>query len=160
MKSNLVAFASGALFAAGLAVSGMTQPAKVQGFLDFFGAWDASLMFVMIGAIGVHAVLRRLIARRPAPVFAAAFETRRASRVDARLLGGAAVFGVGWGLGGYCPGPAFVSAGGASLRAVVFVAAMSAGMILYRVLHARAAVQAAVPAPGCDPEPAPVRASS
>lgn len=159
MKSNLVAFASGALFAAGLAVSGMTQPAKVQGFLDFFGAWDASLMFVMIGAIGVHAVLRRLIAKRAAPVFAPAFEARPKARVDARLLLGAAVFGVGWGLGGYCPGPAFVSAGAASLRALVFVAAMSAGMLLYRVLHAKAHSAPVVPVPGCDAGPEPVRAA-
>jgi uncharacterized membrane protein YedE/YeeE len=142
MKANLAAFFSGALFAAGLAVSGMTQPSKVQGFLDFFGSWDASLMFVMLGAIGVHAVLRLLIARRAAPVFVPAFEARPKVAIDGRLLIGAAVFGVGWGLGGYCPGPAFVSAGSASVCAALFVVAMTAGMGLYRALHGRDAVTA------------------
>jgi len=147
MKANLAALFSGALFAAGLSVSGMTQPAKVQGFLDFFGSWDASLAFVMVGAIGVHAALRLLIARRAAPVFAPAFELRPRAPIDGRLLVGAGIFGVGWGLGGYCPGPAFVSAGSASLRAGVFVAAMTAGMLVYRALHGR---EAAAPGADCD----------
>jgi uncharacterized membrane protein YedE/YeeE len=150
MKGALAAFASGALFSAGLLVSGMTQPAKVQGFLDFFGAWDASLMFVMIGAIGVHAVLRLLIARRAAPVFAPAFEARAKAPIDGRLLLGSAVFGIGWGLGGYCPGPAFVSAGSIAPQAILFVAAMSAGMVLHRVIHARPELQAAAVQADCD----------
>jgi uncharacterized membrane protein YedE/YeeE len=150
MKSGLAAFFSGALFSAGLLVSGMTQPAKVQGFLDFFGAWDASLMFVMVGAIGVHAALRLIISRRAAPVFAPAFEARAKAPIDGRLLLGSAVFGIGWGLGGYCPGPAFVSAGSIAPQAIIFVAAMSAGMVLHRALHSRAAQEPSVVQADCD----------
>src|SRR6185295_7370618 len=94
----------------GLAVSGMTRPSKVVGFLDVFGAWDASLAFVMVGAIGVHAVLQRVIARRGSPLFEDRFHLPTRRDVDARLLAGAAVFGVGWGLGGFCPGPGLVAA--------------------------------------------------
>ncbi|MBL8954336.1 MAG: YeeE/YedE family protein [Myxococcaceae bacterium] len=138
MKSNLVALAAGALFAAGLGLSGMAQPAKVQGFLDVTGQWDASLAFVMIGAIGVHAVALRLIARRKAPLFMPGFQPRPASKViDGQLLAGAAIFGLGWGLAGYCPGPAFVAAGGVSPNALVFVGAMTVGMLVHRVLHQR-----------------------
>jgi uncharacterized membrane protein YedE/YeeE len=153
MKAKLAALAAGALFAVGLSVSGMTQPAKVQGFLDFTGQWDASLAFVMVGAIGVHAVLRRLIARRAAPLLRPAFESRPPARIDSRLLLGSAVFGIGWGLGGYCPGPAFVSFGGASLSALVFVGAMTAGMVGYRLIHQRTPDDASAPSlaqPGCD----------
>jgi uncharacterized membrane protein YedE/YeeE len=152
MKSKLAALGAGALFAVGLSLSGMTQPAKVQGFLDFTGNWDASLAFVMVGAIGVHALLRRLIARRAAPVFRPAFESRPQARIDSRLLAGSALFGVGWGLGGYCPGPAFVSLGGVSLSALVFVGAMTAGMVGYRFIHQRASDDASAPATptGCD----------
>jgi uncharacterized protein len=135
VRSNLVAFAAGALFAAGLAVSGMAQPAKVVGFLDVLGDWDPSLAFVMVGAIGVHATLRRLISRRAAPLYVPAFETRPKAAIDGRLLAGAAIFGAGWGLSGYCPGPAFIAAGGLSTGGLVFVVTMSAGMLLYRALH-------------------------
>jgi uncharacterized protein len=135
MKSNLAALFAGALFALGLAVSGMAQPAKVQGFLDITGQWDASLMFVMVGAIGVHAVALRLIGRRQAPLFMPGFQPRPQKAIDGQLLAGAAIFGVGWGLAGYCPGPAFVAAGGLSANALVFIGAMTAGMLLHRVFH-------------------------
>src|SRR5262245_52978645 len=115
MRSALIAFSSGALFAVGLVISGMTQPAKVIGFLDFAGAWDASLAFVMVGALAVHLVAYRIVARRTAPVFANAFEIPTATAVDRRLVWGAAIFGVGWGLAGYCPGPVLVSLGSAML---------------------------------------------
>jgi len=137
MTKNLVALAAGALFAAGLSLSGMTQPAKVQGFLDVTGQWDASLMFVMLGAIGVHAVAVRLIARRKAPLYMPTFQPRPAKVIDGQLLAGAAIFGAGWGLAGYCPGPAFVAAGGVSPNALAFVVAMTAGMLAHRVLHRR-----------------------
>lgn len=137
MKAKLAAFAAGALFAVGLVVSGMTQPQKVVGFLDVTGAWDASLAFVMVGAIGVHAVLLRLIGRRAAPVFAPAFKPAPGKGIDGSLLAGAAVFGLGWGLSGYCPGPAFVAAGGWNLNALGFVLAMSCGMLVYRAVHQR-----------------------
>lgn len=135
MKSNLAALFAGALFALGLAISGMAQPAKVQGFLDITGQWDASLMFVMVGAIGVHVVALKLIGRRQAPVFMPGFQPRPQKAIDGQLLAGAAIFGAGWGLAGYCPGPAFVSVGGLSPTALVFVGAMTAGMLLHRFLH-------------------------
>ncbi len=140
MKSNLAALFAGALFALGLAVSGMAQPEKVQGFLDITGQWDASLVFVMVGAIGVHVVALKLIGRRRAPLFMPGFQPRPQKAIDGQLLAGAAIFGAGWGLVGYCPGPAFVSAGGLSPNALVFVGAMTAGMLLHRVLHGRATV--------------------
>jgi uncharacterized membrane protein YedE/YeeE len=137
VKGNLAALAAGALFALGLAISGMTRPEKVIGFLDVTGQWDLSLGFVMLGAIGVHAVLLRLIARRSAPVFAPAFKPAPAKSIDARLLAGAAIFGLGWGLSGYCPGPAVVAVGGLNVKALVFVVGMTAGMLVYRTIHPR-----------------------
>jgi hypothetical protein len=110
----------------------MTNPAKVTGFLDFFGHWNASLAFVMIGAIGVHATLHRAVTRRPTPVFGDRFHLPTRRDVDPRLLIGSAIFGLGWGLGGYCPGPGIVSLASGSRAAVAFVLAMSAGMLIYR----------------------------
>ena len=136
MKGNLAALAAGVLFALGLVISGMTRPEKVIGFLNV-REWDASLAFVMGGAIGVHAVLLRLIGRRSAPVFAPAFKPAPTESIGGRLLAGSAIFGVGWGLAGYCPGPAIVAAGGLNVKAVVFVAAMTVGMYVYRKLHAK-----------------------
>ncbi len=130
MKRNAAAFGAGALFAVGLAVSGMTRPAKVAGFLDLAGDWDASLAFVMMGAIAVHFVAHRVILRRPAPLFEGSFHLPTRRDIDLRLVLGAALFGVGWGLGGYCPGPGLVSAASGSLGAVVFVAGMTAGMLI------------------------------
>lgn len=130
MKPVWTAFGSGALFGAGLVVSGMVKPAKVVGFLDFAGKWDASLMFVMAGAVAVYLVAYRLITRRRAPLFDTRFHIPTRKDIDLRLLAGAAVFGVGWGLGGYCPGPGLVSIGAGAIPALVFVAAMTAGMWL------------------------------
>ena len=123
---------AGALFGAGLMISGMTRPSKVVGFLDIGGAWDPSLAFVMIGAIGVFAVAYRLIVRRRETIFGGPLHLPTAHRVDAALIVGAAVFGVGWGLGGYCPGPALVSAAAGAAPALVFVASMIIGMMLAR----------------------------
>ena len=131
MMRILIAFLAGLLFAVGLVVSGMTQPSKVVGFLDFFGSWDPSLAFVMVGAIGVHATLSRWIVRRTKPVFVDAFQIPTNSVIDGRLVAGAALFGVGWGVAGYCPGPALVSLGSGSRSALVFVGAMIGGMVLY-----------------------------
>ena len=136
MKGNLAALAAGVLFALGLVISGMTRPEKVIGFLNV-REWDASLALVMGGAIGVHAVLLRLIGRRSAPVFAPAFKPAPAELIGGRLLAGSTIFGIGWGLAGYCPGPAIVAAGGLNVKAVVFVAAMTVGMYVYRKLHAK-----------------------
>ena len=151
MKNAIVGLA-GVVFAVGLSLSGMTQPSKVIGFLDVFGQWDPSLALVMIGAIGVHASVRLLILRRAAPVFAPAFPLHAKAKIDTPLLTGAAVFGIGWGLGGYCPGPAFVSATG-SLHALAFVGAMTAGMLVHRFAHLRATDDLPVQSVSCDASP-------
>ncbi|MCP3101140.1 YeeE/YedE family protein [Myxococcus sp. K15C18031901] len=137
MKASLAAGLAGLLFAVGLGLGGMTDPAKVVGFLDVAGAWDPSLAFVMAGALGSHALLRRLILRRRRPVLAPAFPTAGTTRVDARLVAGAALFGVGWGLAGYCPGPALVvlPVGGATV--LLFVVGMVVGMGAFRWWESR-----------------------
>jgi hypothetical protein len=140
MKANLAAFGSGALFAVGLALSGMTKPSKVVGFLDVAGSWDASLMFVMIGAIGVHFVMHRLVTKRPSPFFESKFHLPTRKDIDVPLVLGAAIFGVGWGLGGFCPGPGLVTAGSGSLPALVFVAGMTIGMFVEHAVARRRAL--------------------
>ena len=125
----MVALLAGLLFALGLGISGMTQPAKVLGFLDVAGRWDPSLAFVMVGAIGVHAALVRLILRRRAPILARSFSLPVRRKVDARLLLGAAVFGVGWGLAGLCPGPAVTVLATGKPIAMAFVGAMLVGTV-------------------------------
>lgn len=130
-------FLSGVLFALGLGISGMTQPTKVIGFLDVFGDWDPSLICVMAGAVGINLVLYRLALKRGRPLFAPAFTVPSKRPINAPLVAGSMLFGAGWGLSGYCPGPALVStvAGGGSVLA--FVAAMLSGMILFQRLQAK-----------------------
>lgn len=108
-------YAAGLLFGLGLAVSGMTDPARVLGFLDVAGAWDPTLMFVLGGAVMTTFIGYRLVFRRSAPVLGGVFQLPTKKELDAKLLGGAALFGIGWGLSGYCPGPAIASIGGLSL---------------------------------------------
>ena len=131
----LAALLAGALFGLGLAVSGMMDPAKVVGFLDFAGDWDPTLLLVMGGALLACIPAFRLVLKRTRPVFADGFDLPTKSALDARLLGGAAMFGVGWGLSGFCPGPAvaaLVPALASGLAPVlVFFAAMISGMVLY-----------------------------
>jgi len=134
VKAFLLAAIAGALFAIGLTVGGMTLPAKVIGFLDVGGAWDPQLAFVMAGAIAVYALLLRVVRRRAAPLIADRFHWPTARAIDLRLAGGAALFGVGWGLSGYCPGPALASLGGGAPSAIVFVAAMIGGSALGRAV--------------------------
>lgn len=131
MRTTASSFLCGLVFAFGLGIGGMTQPAKVIGFLDVFGAWDPSLAFVMGGAVATHAILRRLVMRRTAPVLEASFSLPTLTSIDGRLLGGAALFGVGWGIAGFCPGPALVATGAGARAAIVFSAAMLAGMFLH-----------------------------
>jgi uncharacterized membrane protein YedE/YeeE len=133
----VVAFASGLLFAIGLVLSGMTEPGRIMGFLDVVGVWDPSLLFVMVGAIGVFAPLYRLSLRRPRPMLAATFHVPGRATIDGRLLGGAALFGIGWGLSGFCPGPAVVSAGTLALEPVLFVLAILVGMQAFRLITSR-----------------------
>ena len=121
---------AGALFAVGLAVSGMTNPARVLGFLDVAGTWDPSLAFVMGGALLAFAVGHRIVLRRERPLLGGSFPSAPEARIDARLLSGAALFGIGWGLAGFCPGPAVVSLGWPREPALWFVPAMVVGMLL------------------------------
>lgn len=125
--ARLSFFAAGLLFAVGLVVGGMTQPAKIVGFLDFAGDWDPSLAFVMLGAIGVHAISYRLIMKRPSPLFAPKFLVPTRRDIDVSLVAGSALFGIGWALGGFCPGPAITSLGAVSTNAALFVVALLGG---------------------------------
>lgn len=134
-----VVFVAGVVFSLGLGIAGMTQPQKVIGFLDFAGAWDPSLAFVMVGAIGVNLLLFTLTVRRSRPMFAPRFGIPTRRDVDARLLGGAAFFGAGWGIAGFCPGPAVTSLSQGSSKILVFMAAMLGGMALFHAVQARTA---------------------
>lgn len=128
--SLAIAGLTGALFGAGLLVSGMTQPAKIVGFLDPIGGWDPSLAFVMGGAVVVYAVAWRWIHRhRRDPWFDVRFHLPTRRDIDRQLVAGAAIFGVGWGLGGFCPGPGIVAAASGNAAGIAFVVAMLAGML-------------------------------
>ncbi len=129
---SALALAAGMLFGVGLGVSGMAQPTKVLGFLDVAGDWDPTLLFVMGGAVGVHFWAYRWARRRSAPGFDERFFLPAGTPIDARLSLGAVLFGVGWGIGGYCPGPALVSLASLGVPLMVFVAAMLGGMLLVR----------------------------
>jgi len=124
----------GTLFGAGLALSGMLNPAKVAGFLDLFGVWDPSLAFVMGGGVIANFIGHRIVTRRAAPVFGDGFSIPTRTDIDSRLLLGAALFGVGWGLAGLCPGPAIASVLLAPGEVVLFVLTMLAGLAVGRML--------------------------
>jgi len=126
--------ASGLLFGAGLTISGMTDPQRVRGFLDFFGDWDPTLAFVMGGAVLVMAVAWRLRTRMSTPVFGEKFALPDRTDIDAPLIIGSTLFGIGWGIAGLCPGPAVASLALSPMEALPFVVAMLAGMGLYRLL--------------------------
>lgn len=131
------AFVCGLVFGLGLLLSGMADPAKVLGFLDLAGRWDPSLAFVMAGAIGFAVPAFFLARRRRTSVLGAPMQLPAATHIDARLIGGSLLFGGGWGLAGFCPGPALVNAGSGEPRAWLFVAAMIAGMALFALLEPR-----------------------
>lgn len=130
MNRAVASFFSGGLFGLGLLISGMTKPSKVIGFLDVAGGFDPSLAFVMLGGIATHLLLFRWIVRRPTPLYELKFQIPTRRDIDKKLVMGAALFGVGWGLGGYCPGPGLVSLaeGGTALA---FVVAMTLGMYIH-----------------------------
>ena len=134
MKKFLSALGAGFVFGIGLWLSGMANPKKVLGFLDIAGAWDASLMFVMGGAVAVTAVAFRFVLARPKPLFSEKFHLPEKKSIDAPLVAGAAIFGIGWGIAGYCPGPALTALSTLSADPAVFVVAMVAGGILHRLL--------------------------
>ena len=128
MKAKILFLVAGALFGCGLAISGMTDPARVIGFLDLFGHWDPALLFVMAGAVGVYG-LGMLTLRRIGNQ-SLQLPSTASSPIDRRLVLGAAIFGLGWGLGGFCPGPALANLGALRAEALVFVPAMAIGMLL------------------------------
>ena len=136
-KQVWVALAAGTLFGVGLALSGMTLPRKVIGFLDVAGDWDPSLAFVMLGAVSVYAVAYRVMARRSRPLFASELALPTERRVEPRLVLGAGIFGIGWGLAGYCPGPGITSLGSGASQAFLFVAAMLVGSYAGKQLEDR-----------------------
>lgn len=135
MKGAAVAFAAGVLFALGLGVSGMTDPRNVLAFLDVTGAWDPSLALVMGGAIGVHVFFARRARRGVGPALAPRYSMLPPPTIDARLVGGAALFGLGWGVAGFCPGPAVVSLVTLSPATLAFVGAMVAAMVVFDRAH-------------------------
>lgn len=135
MQRTFSALAIGLLFGAGLATSDMTNPAKVQNFLDVFGSWDASLAFVMGGALAVSALGYQLVRRSRSPWLAERFELPSRRDLDAPLLVGSALFGIGWGLGGFCPGPALAGLLQGVGAVYVFVAAMLGGVALHRWVY-------------------------
>ncbi|MGR8934782.1 MAG: DUF6691 family protein [Gammaproteobacteria bacterium] len=133
MKQNFLALSSGILFGFGLSLSQMIEPDKVLGFLDIAGQWDPSLAFVMLGALAVAMLSFRLVLKRPAPVFADAFHVSRKALIDRPLIFGAAIFGVGWGMTGYCPGPAVAAMGLLTPEAFIMVAAVYLGFWVHRL---------------------------
>jgi uncharacterized membrane protein YedE/YeeE len=138
MAKTASAFAVGLLFGLGLLVSGMADPAKVLAFLDVTGRWDPSLAFVMAGAVAVSATGYLVARRRGRPLLASRLEIPNRRDLDPRLIAGAAVFGIGWGLAGLCPGPALTLLTVAPAQAVTFVVAMVVGMLAFRLLPAAA----------------------
>ena len=145
--SLLSALLAGLLFGAGLLLSGMTEPSKVLGFLDVTGRWDPSLAFVMGGALLVASFVFPLASKRPKSLLGEAMRLPSATQLDRRLVLGGLAFGAGWGLAGYCPGPALASIAQGGMKPLIFVIAMLAGMGLFEVLERRRAnaVAAAVP---------------
>ncbi len=139
MIAQLSAFGAGLLFGAGLWLSGMASPRKVLGFLDVAGSWDPSLLVMMAGAVGVTLAGFHLTLRRAAPRFAPRFILPERKAIDASLIAGAAIFGAGWGLAGYCPGPALTALASVTLEPVVFVSAMIAGGLAHKLAFDRAA---------------------
>lgn len=139
----LMAWFAGLVFGLGLIVSGMTDPSKVTGFLDLAGAWDPSLALVMGGAIGVGLVAFRFVRTRSQALLGGPMQLPSARQIDRRLVLGGLTFGVGWGLAGFCPGPALASLATGGSKPLIFTAAMLAGMVIFEVLE-----RGAVPRPG------------
>ncbi len=134
-----LALICGGLFGAGLALSGMTDPANIIGFLDITGRWNPQLVFVLVAAVGTAIVGFRLLHTRSRPFFASKFHWPEASFIGGRLISGAVIFGIGWGLYGYCPGPALASLVYGQSHTVIFVVSMLAGMQLFQLLPGKRA---------------------
>ena len=134
---NLASLLAGLVFGLGLIISGMADPAKVLGFLDLAGAWDPSLALVMAGAIGVGAIAFAIAGQRSVSFLGEPMKLPTSRDVDRRLVGGSVLFGIGWGIAGFCPGPALVAIGMGQVKALVFGLAMLAGMGLFELLERR-----------------------
>lgn len=130
----LISFIVGMIFALGLGISGMTQTHIVRGFLDVFGDWNPALIGVMAGAIAVHSIFYLIIKKRSSPLLDTKFHIPTRKDIDARLLAGAALFGLGWGWAGICPGPGIVAAASGLQNIIIFVGAMLAGMAIFKVV--------------------------
>ncbi|WP_027962246.1 DUF6691 family protein [Halomonas halodenitrificans] len=134
---TLMGYIAGLLFGLGVGISGMTDPSRVLGFLDIAGAWDPTLMFVLGGAVVTNFIGYRLTFRRAGPIYGKAFQLPGRQDLDGRLIGGSVLFGIGWGLSGYCPGPALASVGGLTAPLAAMLIAMSAGWFLARAIPGR-----------------------
>lgn len=143
---TVIAFIVGLVFGIGLIISGMTDPAKVQGFLDYAGKWDPSLAFVMGGAILVGLVAFRVAARRDRSLLGEVMHMPTATRIDRRLVLGGLAFGAGWGLAGFCPGPALASLTAGGIKPLIFTAAMLVGMGLFELFELHATKRNSSPA--------------
>ena len=132
MGEKLTGLIAGIVFGIGLSVAGMVNPAKVVGFLDFFGEWDPSLAFVMGGAVAVYAIGYQLVMKNAKPLFADAFQVPSRRDIDVRLITGAVLFGSGWGLAGYCPGPAITGLAFGMQQTMIFFASMAAGVVIFK----------------------------
>jgi uncharacterized membrane protein YedE/YeeE len=141
MKNSIAALVVGFVFAIGLGLSGMTQPQKVIGFLDLFGQWDPSLIFVMFGAIVVHFVTFKVIRKRNSPLFSSQWHVPTKKQITPSLIVGAFIFGVGWALGGFCPGPAITSMASFEKTPYLFVISMLIGMVLFRYVDKKLKLQ-------------------
>jgi uncharacterized protein len=141
MKNAIAALAVGFVFAIGLGISGMTQPAKVVGFLDLFGSWDPSLIFVMVGAILVHFATYKIIRKRNSPLLSMQWHVPTKRDVTPALVVGSLLFGIGWGLGGFCPGPAMTSLASLEGRPAIFVVSMLVGMYLFKLVDSKLKIQ-------------------
>lgn len=130
---GLIAFVTGLIFAIGLAVGGMTNPGNVRGFLDVAGNWNGSLIFVMAGAIAVHAIAFRFILRRNSPILDTKFHVPTRKDIDAKLILGSIIFGLGWGWAGICPGPSIVGLGSGRIEFIIFVVSMLSGMKVFQI---------------------------
>jgi uncharacterized membrane protein YedE/YeeE len=134
---KLAILLSGLLFGSGVTISGMVNPMKILNFLDIFGPWDATLIFVMGAGLFVTFLGYQIVFKRKAPWLAASFRLPTSQYIDAKLLGGAALFGLGWGISGFCPGPAIASLVFGRTKSITFVIAMAAGMIVTKQIQNR-----------------------
>ena len=135
MKIIISSYLIGILFAAGLGISGMVRPERIISFLDISGTWNPSLIFVMVGALFVHFILYKLIRKRGTPLFAAEFNIPSNYKITFRLVVGSMIFGIGWGIAGYCPAPAITALASLKAAPVVFVLSMILGMLLFEVVQ-------------------------